>query len=353
MIYWRQQITIMADKRKKPREQVKLDRIMRLLFHLSHKTVVRLINGLFDEAFDPGQVKVVYGNGNMTGHDFSKLEADLLLKVETASGDCEYHIEFQTLHDSAMAVRMFRYGFNRALEAGRMAEAVEAGTLTLFFPRQLVIYLEENESIREQVELVLVFPDGQTFRYRVPVMRYWMNTPQDLTGKKLYALLPLQVFRWRKRLQALERSKLQEEEKRRRMAEAFNGLKETVGLTLERLRQLHDERELSGADLERLLEAMQALMNYLYNRYGQYEKLDEEVRQMLKPWIDPKVKRKALMEGRREGKLEGKIQGKIEGKIEVAEQLLRRGIMTPPEISEITGLPLEQVSRLHEENSRQ
>jgi predicted transposase YdaD len=46
------------------------------------------------------------------------------------------------------------------------------------------------------------------------------------------------------------------------------------------------------------------------------------------------------------------IEGKIEGKIEVAEQLLRRGIMTPPEISEITGLPLEQVSRLQEENSQ-
>jgi hypothetical protein len=76
----------MADKRKKPREQIKLDRIMRLLFHLSHKTVVLLINGLFDEAFDPGQVKVVYGNGNMTGHDFSKLEADLLLKVEIHPG---------------------------------------------------------------------------------------------------------------------------------------------------------------------------------------------------------------------------------------------------------------------------
>ncbi|MDF2938037.1 MAG: hypothetical protein K0Q90_3410, partial [Paenibacillaceae bacterium] len=80
----------MADKRKKPREQVQLDRIMRLLFHLSHKTVIRLINGLFDEGFDPEQVKLAYGNGNMTGNDLSRLEADLVLTVETVSGSKEY-----------------------------------------------------------------------------------------------------------------------------------------------------------------------------------------------------------------------------------------------------------------------
>lgn len=347
----------MADKRKKPREQVQLDRIMRLLFRLSHRTVVRLINGLFDESFDPGEVELVYGDGNMIGNELSRLEADFLLRVESASGGREYHVEFQTLHDSAMAVRMFQYGFSRALEAGRLAEAAEDEVLTLAFPRQLVIYLEENEAIREWVELALVFSDGQNIRYRVPAMRYWTFTPQDLTRKKLYALLPLQVFRWRKRLQALERSQVPEEEKRRRMAEAFESLKDNVSQTLDRLRLLHNEQELSGADLERLLEAMQALMNYLYNRYGQYEKLDKEVRQMLKPWIDPKMKRKARLEGRREGKLqgllEGKLEGKIEGKIEVAEQLLRRGIMTPPEISEMTGLPLEQVSRLQEDSGQQ
>ncbi|RAV06517.1 hypothetical protein [Paenibacillus sp. YN15] len=47
-------------KRKKPRRQVRLDRMMRLLFRLSHRTVVRLINGLFDETFDPADVKLVY-----------------------------------------------------------------------------------------------------------------------------------------------------------------------------------------------------------------------------------------------------------------------------------------------------
>ncbi|RAV00997.1 hypothetical protein [Paenibacillus sp. YN15] len=352
-------------KRKKPRRQVRLDRMMRLLFRLSHKTVVRLINGLFDEAFDPADVKLVYEDAKLVSPVLSQLEADFLVTVRTLAAGQEYHVEFQTLPDSTMAVRMFQYGFSRALGSGKglaetderelesdareQTEAEQKQVLTLVFPRQLVIYLEEHSFVGDMVELRLVFPDGQSMHYRVPTLRYWLLPPDELARRQLYALLPLQVFRWRKQLQALERSRLPRKEKERRIAAAFQGLKETMGQTLEQLRLLHEEQEIEAGDLEQLLHVMQELGGHLYQAYGLYEQLDREVRDMLKPWIDPKMKRQARREGWAEGKAEGKLEGKVEGKVEVATKLLHRGIMTLPEISDVTGLSLEQVSQLQEE----
>ncbi|WP_220094313.1 hypothetical protein [Paenibacillus sp. YN15] len=61
------------------------------------------------------------------------------------------------------------------------------------------------------------------------------------------------------------------------------------------------------------------------------------------------MKRQARREGWAEGKIEGIKEGEHRGKLEVATKLLHSGIMTLPEISDVTGLSLEQVSQLQEE----
>lgn len=40
----------------------------------------------------------------------------------------------------------------------------------------------------------VVFPKGNTFKYTVPVMKYWKYSDKDLIKKKMYPLLPLQLF---------------------------------------------------------------------------------------------------------------------------------------------------------------
>ena len=88
-----------------------------------------------------------------------------------------YHIEFQTLNDLSMAIRMFRYGFEKAEEVSNVGSQDE---IRLEFPRQLVIFLEENENIKDQLAFILGLPDGQDIRYTVPVMKYWRYTAEDL-----------------------------------------------------------------------------------------------------------------------------------------------------------------------------
>ena len=347
----------MAEKEKKrtKREQIRLDHIMRTLFRLSKRTVVRLINGLFHESFRVEEVKLRYANSRFITDRLDTVEGDAFLTVEVSGAKKEFHVEFQTLNDSAMAVRMFEYGFRHALEHYRSSSAAQTETIDLFFPRQLVIFLEENERIGETVELKLHFPDGQTVVYQAPTLRYWNYTGEELVRQQLYALIPLQVFRIRKRLQHIARSGLADEEKRQRMLAEFNVLKAIISRTLEQLEGLYNDDELDTGDFERLLLVLQNITDYLYNHYDIYQiRVDKEVRQMLEPWFDfPKLKREARQKGKMEGKIEGQMEGKIEGKLEVAKKLLETGKLTLPEIAEVADLSMEQIAQLQQNRQDQ
>lgn len=346
-------------KRKGKREAVQLDHIMRMLFRLSKRTVVRLINGLFQETFAEDSVKLHYANSRFVNDRLRTIEGDFFLTVELPGGKKEFHVEFQTLNDSSMAVRMFEYGFRHALEHYRSAHAAPTDAIDLFFPRQLVIFLEENHRIAESVQLRLHFPDGQIAEYRAPTLRYWTYTGEELAGKRLYALIPLQVFRVRKRLQQIARSGLTTAEKRQRMLAEFDELKEIITRTLEHLEMLYNHDELDTGDFERLLRVLQSITDYLYHHYDVYQtQVDKEVRQMLEPWFDfPKLKREArrkgMLEGKIEGRIQGKMEGKIEGKIEVAKRLLEKGKLTVPEIAEAADLTLEQIAQLQQNRQEQ
>lgn len=63
---------------------------------------------------------------------------------------------------------------------------------------------------------------------------------------------------------------------------------------------------LSVQELDGILSAHYNLMEYLYNRYGEYESIRKEVLHMVETFIDPQLVDKGRREGKREGKLEGK-----------------------------------------------
>jgi len=44
------------------KEKIKLDQLLKVMFKLSKKVTVNLLNGLFDENYNPKNVKVQYTN---------------------------------------------------------------------------------------------------------------------------------------------------------------------------------------------------------------------------------------------------------------------------------------------------
>ncbi len=145
------------------KEKLKLDQMMRVLFRLSKRLTIQLINGLFDEHFSNEEVvSIHYGNSEFVMDKYDSIVGDLFLKLVTARGTFQYHVEFQTLNDQSMAIRMFRYGFEKAVELASGTEDGKGskGTPLLAFPRQIVIFLEENEAVGDELAFRLLLPDG-------------------------------------------------------------------------------------------------------------------------------------------------------------------------------------------------
>ncbi len=52
----------------------------------------------------------------------------------------------------------------------------------------------------------MIFPDGQEVKYTIPVLKYWELDDKKLLEKKMYPLLPLQIFKLRSKLEQIKRS---------------------------------------------------------------------------------------------------------------------------------------------------
>lgn len=191
------------ERKRKKREALKLDQMMRVLFKLSHNIIVDLLNGLFQENFLPDEVSLHYGDGHFINDEYERIIGDLFITIRKQEQVYTYHIEFQTLNDLTIVIRMFRYGFEKALELADFANQGDKSRRVIDFPKQLVIFLEENESIRDELSLLLRLPDGKEIEYTVPIMKYWKYSAEDLRNKKMYALLPLQVFKSRKKMMSI------------------------------------------------------------------------------------------------------------------------------------------------------
>jgi len=180
--------------------------------------------------------------------------------------------------------------------------------------------LEENENISDRLYMTLVLPDGQKLRSTVPVMQYWKYTPLDLESQKMYALLPLQVFKFRKKIMSIYESNRPEEEKTQLINEEFNKLIDTTNTVLNIVKKLHDEKEIPIKDFGRTLDVLVNVTSYPYSKYGEYRKIDEEVTIMIKTLYDPAIKEEGIKEGIRKGIKKGRIEGRKEGKIRKAQE---------------------------------
>ncbi|WP_372634885.1 hypothetical protein [Cohnella sp.] len=342
----------MKTKDRQEKERLKLDQMMSVLFRLSKRLRLQLINGLFGESFTGAEVKAIhYSNSKFVDSDeFNRIIGDLFMKLDTVRGAFHYHVEFQTLNDRSMVIRMFRYGFEKALElAGGKAED---GVQLVAFPKQIVIFLEENKAIGDELRFRMRLPDGTETMYTVPVLKIWTLTPRDLQERKLFALLPLQVFRSRKRVRRIAASRRTDNEKRTLFSKEFERLKATIEETVEVLRELRRKRQLPLEDLDKILQVLQNILNYLYRHYGEYKQTEREVSEMIKTFIPEALKRgrregkrEGIKEGIKEGLQEGKKLGVQEAKFEVAGNLLKLGVDIDT-IAGATGLSPDEIVKI-------
>lgn len=238
------------------KEKVKLDQVLKFLFATSNKVLLHLLNGVFDENYKEDEVTIKVSNNEFVEDTLDILRGDMFFQpIDKTSGKVNlkvnYHLEFQTKNDSTMVIRMFEYGFNKAKENIEASNTVQ----TLYFPRQRVIFFEKNKNIKDVLEMNVVFPDGNTFKYTVPVMKYWNYTDKDLIMKKMYPLLPLQLFSLKQDLEKATRKN--NIIKLKTLSKTARDLAKTLAYES---KDLLDKNEIAGEDFHKFLLAIQNLI---------------------------------------------------------------------------------------------
>lgn len=137
-------------------EKVKLDEVLKFLFSTSKKVLVNLLNGIFEENFNSDEVQLSVSNNEFIMDTFDMLRGDVFFDILNNEYEkVSYHLEFQTRNDSTMVIRMFEYGLKKDKEQAGNKDNFK----TIYFPKQKVIFFEENKNIDDIIKLRILLPD--------------------------------------------------------------------------------------------------------------------------------------------------------------------------------------------------
>lgn len=315
-------------------ERVKLDEILKSLFALSSTVLINMLNSLFKENYAAESTELSFSSNEFVDDAYNILRGDLFLKLSDADKSNHYHIEIQTLNDDSMVIRMLEYGISKAKEVAKYVGDQEE---TVFYiPKQLVIFIEQNSSIKDELRLRLIFQDGQEVEYRVPVMKYWEYGKEEILEQKLYPLLPLQVFKLRYHMERIKQRKTHTEQELRELIEKAQQIVEEMANEAARL---FKAEEIDGGDLHKILLANEELFRYLNSRYVNDEKLNEEVLSMTRLLYNPIEVEKAKLDGILEGKAEGKVEAicqYLEARFGPESQALQESVHTITDLDKIS-----------------
>ena len=173
------------------------DKAFKRILTLSEKTVINLINGLFDTNY-PTDSKITY---NWTEHEDKDLKRTLADSILTINGRDSYHIEAQMTEDEEIVFRFIEYGFGHAYKNRTFISGGER----MVFPRPCVLYLDEGkkDKVPDEYTLTLLFENQGEFAYKVPLVKLQNMSVEELNDKKLIALLPFQLLKLRKKIENL------------------------------------------------------------------------------------------------------------------------------------------------------
>lgn len=234
----------------------------------------------------------------------------------------KYHLECESsLPDGRMAIRLFEYDAQIALDEGEVTEE----TLTVTFPHTAVLYLRAYEKTPDQMKYVIVTPGG-TVSYDVPVMKVQTYTLADLFDKRLLFLIPFYIFSHEKRFAKYNRNERELEKLKQEYQEIVSGLDE-----LER-------QEVIGAfDRRTIIEISGDVLREITKKY---ENVQKGVGEIMGGALIETEARTILNQG--------KSQGKNEANRATALRMLKRGKLTLEEIAEYSGLSISEVKALAE-----
>ncbi|MGL4849202.1 MAG: Rpn family recombination-promoting nuclease/putative transposase [Clostridium sp.] len=315
-------------------ESIKLDEILKFSTSVSKGVLLTFLNNLFNENFTEDEVEITVSNNEFITEKLEKLRADVFFRVQDIRNfsKTNFHIEFQTLNDKTMIFRMLEYGLEKAIE--------ERELNTIIFPKQYVIFIEENENIPESLKLRIEFQNNQKIDYEVPVMKYWKYSDKDLLEKKMYSLLPLQIFLFRKELSKnFKNGKLKNKEK------FLIKIKELTEILIKETTELFKTGEILGEDYDKILVMIEYLISYLNKKYIYDKNIEEEIKVLNKTYLNSEAVQGWIKKGEEIERKKSEEKLKKE-KFETIKNFLLLGV-DKEIIAKATGVAVEDIDRLN------
>jgi len=282
---------------------------MKQLFSVSKPTLIKMMNSLFKENFEPETVEIIQTNPEFGDFGLEIIRGDMFLRFREIAEKADakpthFHVEFQTKRDRLIGIRVFGYDFNKANENERLENEDDDGEVVLYMPKSLVIHVEEHKKIpKDRYRIKIIFTDENNqetvINYTVPVLRYWEYDEKRLIDEKLYPLLPLQLFMLRAELEKMSRRK--NSQGKRETIEKIRIIAEKI---VREAHELGDIGEINDEDIEKITTAIGELFKHLNDKYKADAKLNEEVSDMIKTLYDERVFIRGIEKGEEKAKKE-------------------------------------------------
>ena len=246
------------------RDSVKLDQIIKLLFNVSKPTLINVINGLFNENYDPdnADVDVIKTATEYVKKNLDIIRADIFLQVTSQDKTKDYHLEFQLAAGGKnIIVRLLEYDIQYALDNLRLEDDIASAVVRL--PKCIVLHFEPSGTIPSKYRMKVEFPNGTSGEYEADVMKYYDYADKALVDKKLYNLLPLQLFLLRAELEKTHKGK----DEQARQAAIANA-KEMIDKIFDAVTELHQEQKIDANDYDKIGTGLAEIMKHLDTRYN-------------------------------------------------------------------------------------
>jgi len=111
---------------------------------------------------------------------------------------------FLSLCEQILAIRVFRYSFERAVKLADYSKSKEC--IKLKMPEPYIILIEEEEGVKDRIKIEIEFSKNVGFTYNIKVLRYWTYGLEQLYKENMYLLYPLQIFSLRKKMKQISKS---------------------------------------------------------------------------------------------------------------------------------------------------
>ncbi len=225
----------------------------------------------------------------ITDGSFRLIARDENTKEKISAKEKKYLCECQTNADSSILIRMFEYATQTALDDGVLVGHV----LKVTVPHCAVIFLRPPGTEMDSMTMRIEAPKG-TLDIDVRIVRVGDYSLDEIFEKKLYILLPFYLFRYERQFPEYNTND--------KMLEALKAEYVTIGQRLDELVQQGVIEEYS----KKVTQEMS--LKVLVNLAGKYDRLREEVRNVMGGKVIMTEATRILNQGRAEGKTETLVE---------------------------------------------